>query len=79
MYRADVIRIIFQLYLDSLPWTTGGEYLRFYHLVRRMIESFRQVGLEPTFVFDGEQLLNGILMFSLMDRLYTCGEARYNP
>ncbi len=46
-------RIIYQLYLDSLPWTSGGEYLRFYRLVRRLIIAWRKLGLEPTFVFDG--------------------------
>ncbi|ORY20427.1 hypothetical protein BCR39DRAFT_488877 [Naematelia encephala] len=49
----DAWGIIFQLYLDSLPWTSGGEYLRFYRLVRRLIIAWRDVGLEPTFVFDG--------------------------
>ncbi|KAK1921691.1 hypothetical protein DB88DRAFT_498897 [Papiliotrema laurentii] len=49
----DAWGIIYQLYLDSLPWCSGGEYLRFYRLVRRLIEAWRKVGLEPTFVFDG--------------------------
>lgn len=46
--------IIYQLYLDSLPWTAGGEYLRFYLIARELVEGWRSVGLEPTFVFDGE-------------------------
>ncbi|KAK4684737.1 hypothetical protein P7C73_g5432, partial [Tremellales sp. Uapishka_1] len=49
----DAWGVIFQLYLDCLPWTSGGEYLRFYQLVSRLVESWRSVGLEPTFVFDG--------------------------
>ena len=50
----SIIRIIFQLYLDSLPWASGGEYLRFYRLTRKLIEAWRKVGIEPFFVFDGE-------------------------
>lgn len=46
--------VLYQLYLDSLPWTTGGEYLRFYLVVRELVEAWRSVGLDPTFVFDGE-------------------------
>lgn len=51
--RADN-SVIYQLYLDSLPWTTGGEYLRFYLVVRELVEAWRSVGLDPTFVFDGK-------------------------
>jgi hypothetical protein len=46
--------IIFSLYLSSLPWQSGGEYLAFYRVVCRLVEAWRAVGLEPTFVFDGE-------------------------
>lgn len=45
--------IIFQLYQDSLPWASGGEYLRFFRLVRTLVVAWRNVGLEPIFVFDG--------------------------
>ncbi|WWC59616.1 uncharacterized protein I303_102175 [Kwoniella dejecticola CBS 10117] len=49
----DAWGIIFKLYLDSLPWTSGGEYLRYYKLVKQLVQGWRNVGLEPTFVFDG--------------------------
>ncbi|WWC68094.1 uncharacterized protein I206_102015 [Kwoniella pini CBS 10737] len=49
----DAWGIIFKLYLDSLPWTSGGEYLRYYKLVKKLVKGWRKVGLEPTFVFDG--------------------------
>jgi hypothetical protein len=45
--------IIYQLYLDALPWASGGEYLHFYRLVRRLLRAWRSVGIEPVFVFDG--------------------------
>ena len=49
-----MLSIIYSLYLDShIPWGSGGEYLRFYRVTRRLIRSWRQVGLEPLFVFDG--------------------------
>lgn len=47
-------RLIYRLYQDSLPWTTGGEYLAFYRMVKRLIIAWRSVGLDPVFVFDGE-------------------------
>ncbi|KAL7419391.1 hypothetical protein Q5752_006229 [Cryptotrichosporon argae] len=49
----DAWGIIYRLYLDSLPWTTGGEYLAFYRLARRLVLAWRSVGLKPIFVFDG--------------------------
>ncbi|WVQ81788.1 hypothetical protein IAT38_003913 [Cryptococcus sp. DSM 104549] len=49
----DAWGVIFQLYQDSLPWTSGGEYLRFYQLTKALVNAWRRVGLEPTFVFDG--------------------------
>ncbi|WVQ98179.1 hypothetical protein IAU59_005301 [Kwoniella sp. CBS 9459] len=49
----DAWSIVFKLYLDSLPWTSGGEYLRFYQTVKRLVNAWRRVGLEPIFVFDG--------------------------
>ncbi|WRT64628.1 uncharacterized protein IL334_001561 [Kwoniella shivajii] len=49
----DAWGIIFKLYLDTLPWTSGGEYLRYYKLVKKLVIAWRKVGLEPTFVFDG--------------------------
>ncbi|WVW78282.1 hypothetical protein I302_100235 [Kwoniella bestiolae CBS 10118] len=49
----DAWGVIFKLYLDTLPWTSGGEYLRYYKLVKKLIIAWRKVGLEPTFVFDG--------------------------
>ncbi|WWC86760.1 uncharacterized protein L201_001639 [Kwoniella dendrophila CBS 6074] len=49
----DAWGIIFKLYLDTLPWTSGGEYLRYYKLVKKLVNAWRKVGLEPTFVFDG--------------------------
>lgn len=45
--------IIYQLYLDALPWASGGEYFQFYRLVRRLVRAWRAVGVEPVFVFDG--------------------------
>lgn len=48
--------VIYQLYLDALPWASGGEYLRFYRLTRRLVKAWRAAGLDPTFVFDGERL-----------------------
>ncbi|OWT36546.1 hypothetical protein J008_05379 [Cryptococcus neoformans] len=49
----DAWGVIFKLYLDSLPWASGGEYLRFYQITKQLIIAWRKVGLEPTFVFDG--------------------------
>ncbi|WVR04720.1 hypothetical protein IAU60_001731 [Kwoniella sp. DSM 27419] len=49
----DAWGIIFKLWLDSLPWASGGEYLMFYKIVKRLIGAWRRVGLEPIFVFDG--------------------------
>ncbi|ODN79518.1 hypothetical protein L202_03480 [Cryptococcus amylolentus CBS 6039] len=49
----DAWGVIFKLYLDSLPWVSGGEYLRFYQLAKKLVTSWRKVNLEPTFVFDG--------------------------
>ncbi|EAL18507.1 hypothetical protein CNBJ1490 [Cryptococcus deneoformans B-3501A] len=49
----DAWGVIFKLYLDSLPWASGGEYLRFYQITKQLITAWRKVGLEPTFVFDG--------------------------
>ncbi|KAL1407327.1 hypothetical protein Q8F55_006749 [Vanrija albida] len=49
----DAWGIIYQLYLDALPWASGGEYLRFYRLTRRLVKAWRAAGLAPTFVFDG--------------------------
>ncbi|OCF38851.1 hypothetical protein I317_07359 [Kwoniella heveanensis CBS 569] len=49
----DAWGIVFKLYLDSLPWTSGGEYLRYYQAVKRLVTAWRRVGLEPIFVFDG--------------------------
>lgn len=49
-----VTSVIFKLYLDSLPWASGGEYLRFYQITKQLIIAWRKVGLEPTFVFDGK-------------------------
>ncbi|KAK8847516.1 hypothetical protein IAR55_005374 [Kwoniella newhampshirensis] len=49
----DAWGIVYKLYLDSLPWTSGGEYLRLYKLVNKLVKAWRKVGLEPTFVFDG--------------------------
>lgn len=49
-----VTSVIFKLYLDSLPWASGGEYLRFYQITKQLITAWRKVGLEPTFVFDGK-------------------------
>ena len=46
--------VIYSLYLDSLPWTAGGEPLAFYRLTQKLVEAWVQVGLDPTFVFDGE-------------------------
>lgn len=48
--------MVYELYLTSLPWASGGEYLAFYKLLRRLIESWRNVGLEPIWVFDGKLL-----------------------
>ncbi|OCF58649.1 hypothetical protein L486_03139 [Kwoniella mangroviensis CBS 10435] len=49
----DAWGVIFKLYLDTLPWTSGGEYLRYYKLIKRLVNAWRSVRLEPTFVFDG--------------------------
>ncbi|WVQ75878.1 hypothetical protein IAR50_005512 [Cryptococcus sp. DSM 104548] len=49
----DAWGVIFKVYLDSLPWVSGGEYLRFYQLAKGLVTSWRKVNLEPTFVFDG--------------------------
>ncbi|GMK54680.1 hypothetical protein CspeluHIS016_0112660 [Cutaneotrichosporon spelunceum] len=49
----DAWGIIYQLYLDALPWASGGEYRQFYRLVRRLVREWRAVGIEPVFVFDG--------------------------
>ncbi|WWD21607.1 hypothetical protein CI109_106093 [Kwoniella shandongensis] len=70
----DAWGIVYKLYLDSLPWTSGGEYLRFYKLVKRLVKAWRKVGLEPTFVFDGatpsEKHATVLRRFS--DQLLTC-------
>lgn len=54
-------RIVYTLWLSSLPWQSGGEYLRFYRIVCKLVEAWRSVGLEPTFVFDGEQKIQVVL------------------
>ena len=51
-----MIRLIFRLYHGSLPWTSGGEYLAFYRLVRRLLNAWKGVGLDMLFVFDGMSL-----------------------
>ena len=51
-----ILSIIFQLYLDNLPWQSGGEYLRFYQQSRAVVLAWRKVGIEPLFVFDGQFL-----------------------
>ncbi|EIW71127.1 hypothetical protein TREMEDRAFT_27432 [Tremella mesenterica DSM 1558] len=49
----DAWGLIFHLYLNNLPWAAGGEYLGVYRLTKYLIQSWRRVGLEPLFVFDG--------------------------
>lgn len=46
--------LIYRLYQDSLPWTTGGEYLAFYRILKRLVVSWKSVGLDPVFIFDGK-------------------------
>ncbi|ORX34024.1 hypothetical protein BD324DRAFT_638071 [Kockovaella imperatae] len=49
----DAWGLVFQLYLSCLPWASGGEYLRFSRLIKRFVDAWRKVGLEPVIVFDG--------------------------
>ena len=53
-YTRLTIRLIFRLYHGSLPWTSGGEYLAFYRLVKRLLTAWRGVGLDMLYVFDGK-------------------------
>jgi hypothetical protein len=48
------LSFIYKLVYDSfLPWVYGGEYALFSGAVRRVVDAWLQLGLEPHFVFDG--------------------------
>ncbi|KZT53081.1 hypothetical protein CALCODRAFT_520307 [Calocera cornea HHB12733] len=46
--------LIYAVYRGAqLPWVYGGEYAAFEQAVRRLVNAWRGVGLEPVVVFDG--------------------------
>jgi len=46
---------IYDLYnSNNLPWVYGGEYAEFTRLVKTVVEAWIKVGLQVSFVFDGE-------------------------
>ncbi len=53
------ISLIYKLFEEAdYPWVYGGEYELFAERVSRTVEGFREVGLEPHFVFDGMYTFN---------------------
>jgi len=52
---ARSLSFIYGLYnSNNLPWVYGGEYAEFTRLVKTVVEAWIKVGLQVSFVFDGE-------------------------